>query len=140
MLRGEIGMSQNIQPISSTQLTQVIEQLSLAESDRFADEVTALRARRHAPVLSGDESALFAIINQSLAETERFRLEELGEKRADETLTPDEYQELLALQQRLEAMHAARMKALSALAAMRGERLTTVMEQLGIQFPITSSS
>ncbi len=128
-------MSQNIHLISNPQLSQVIEQLSLAELDRFADEVTALRARRHAPVLSRDESALFAIINQSLSETERFRLEELGEKRADETLTPEEHQELLRLQQRLEALHAARMKALADLAKLRGVTLTVVMEQLGIEFP-----
>ena len=128
-------MSQNIYLISNPQLSQVIEQLSLAELDRFADEVTALRARRHAPVLSGDESALFAIINQTLSETERFRLEELGEKRADETLTLEEHQELLRLQQRLEALHAARMKALADLAQLRGVTLTAVMEQLGIEFP-----
>ncbi|MBS1807233.1 MAG: STAS/SEC14 domain-containing protein [Acidobacteria bacterium] len=128
-------MSQNIQPISSAQLTQVIEQLSLAELDRFADEVTALRARRHAPVLGADESVLFATINQSLSEAERNRLAELGEKRVDETLTPSEHQELLTLQQRLEALHVARMKALAELAKLRGVTLTAIMEQLGIEFP-----
>lgn len=128
-------MSQNMQPISNTQLTQVIEQLSLAELDRFADELTALRARRRAPVLSADESTLFATINQSLSADERNRLAELGEKRADETLTPEEHQELLTLQQRLEALHAARMKALSELAKLRGLTLTAIMEQLGIEFP-----
>lgn len=128
-------MSQNIQPISSTQLTQVIEQLSLAELDRFADEVMALRARRHAPVLSADESALFATINQSLSADEQHRLAELGEKRVDETLIPEEHHELLRLQQRLEALHVKRMKALAELARLRGVTLTAIMEQLGIEFP-----
>lgn len=128
-------MSQNIQLISNLQLSQVIEQLSLTELDRFANEVTALRARRHAPVLSGDESSLFTTINQSLSETERKRLAELGERRAEETLTPEEQQELLMLQQRLEALHAERMKALANLAQLRGVTLTAVMEQLGIEFP-----
>lgn len=128
-------MSQSIQPLSNPQLSQVIEQLSLAELDRFADEVAAVRARRHAPVLSKDESALFAIINQSLSETKRTRLAELGEKRADETLAPAEQQELLTLQQRLEALHAERMNALADLAKLRGITLTAVMEQLGIEFP-----
>jgi hypothetical protein len=53
----------------------------------------------------------------------------------DETLTPTEHQELLTLQQRLEALHAARMKALSELAKLRGLTLTAIMEQLGIEFP-----
>lgn len=128
-------MAQNIQPISHTQLSQVIEQLSLAELDRFADEIAAVRARRHAPVLSSDESALFATINQSLSEAERSRIAELGEMRANETLSLEEHQELLTLQQRLEALHAERMKALSELAKLRGVTLTAVMEQLGIEFP-----
>lgn len=116
-------------------MVQAVEQLSPAELDRFAEEVAAVRARRRAPMLSEDESALFAIINQTLPETDRQRLTELGEQRANETLTPDEHRELLELQQRLEALHAARMKALAQLAEMRGVTLTTVMEQLGIQSP-----
>lgn len=128
-------MEPNTTSVSNTQLTQAIEQLSAAELNRFADEVAALRARRNAPVLSADESALFTTINQSLSEAERAQLAALSESRADETLTPDEHQKLLALQQKLEALHAARMKALADLAALRGVTLTTVMEQLGIHFP-----
>jgi hypothetical protein len=57
-------MESNLQSVSSLQLVQAVEQLSPAELDHFADEVAALRARRHAPMLTEDESALFAIINQ----------------------------------------------------------------------------
>lgn len=128
-------MSQNIQTISNPKLSQVIEQLSLAELDRFADEFTALRARLHAPVLRADESALFAIINQSLSEAERNRLATLSVTRAQEILTSDELQELLALQQQLESLHVKRIKAMTELAKLRGVTLTVVMEQLGIEFP-----
>lgn len=128
-------MEQNLRHLSSAQLAQAVEQLSPAELNRFVDEVAALRARRNAPMLSEDESALFAVINQALPEAERSRLAELGELRADETLSPDERRELLDLQQRLEELHAARVKAVAQLAQLRGVTLTTVMEQLGIQFP-----
>jgi hypothetical protein len=121
--------------ISNPQLAQVIEQLSLAELNHFTNEVVALRARRNAPVLSADESALFAIINRTLSESERERLAALGERRANETLTSDEHEELLALQHKLEGLHAARMKALASLAELRGVTLTAVMDQLGIHFP-----
>ncbi|HSO76898.1 MAG TPA: hypothetical protein VLU47_18880 [Blastocatellia bacterium] len=80
-------MEQNLEPDSSKQLVQAVERLSPAELDLFADEVAALRARLHAPVLSGDESALFAVINQALLESDRHRLVELVERRSTETLT-----------------------------------------------------
>lgn len=128
-------MEQNIESASSKQLVQAVERLSPAELDDFVDQVAALRARRNAPLLSDDESPLFAIINQSLPESERQRLAKLGDRRSNETLTPSEHSELLELQQRLEALHAARVKALAELAQLRGITLTTVMEQLGIQLP-----
>jgi hypothetical protein len=128
-------MEQNIESASGKQLVQAVERLSPAELDEFVDQVAALRARRHAPMLSDDESSLFATINQSLPESERQRLTELAERRSDETLTPREHSELLELQQRLEALHAARVKALAELAQLRGVTLTAVMEQLGIQLP-----
>lgn len=128
-------MEQNVTPVSSIQLVQAIEQLSPQELDHLADEVAALRARRNAPLLSEDESALFAVINQSLSADERMRLAELGEKRADEALTLEEHQEMLTLQQKLEALHAERMRSLAQLAKLRGVTLTALMAQLGIQFP-----
>jgi len=128
-------MEPNSTSFPNPQLAQAVERLSAAELNRFADEIAALRARRNAPVLSADESALFAIINQSLTEAERMRLAALSESRANETLTLAEHQELLALQQKLESLHAARMKALADLATLRGVTLITMMEQLGIHFP-----
>ncbi len=85
--------------------------------------------------MKADESALFAIINQSLSEAEQNRLAILSGRRAEENLNSEELQELLALQQRLEALHAKRIKALAELAKLRGVTLTVVMEQLGIEFP-----
>jgi hypothetical protein len=121
--------------LSGAQLIQAVEELNPTELDRLADEVAALRARRNAPVLSPDESALFAVINQAMPERDRDRLAELSGQREEEKLSPNERTELLELQQRLEALHSSRMKALAELAGLRGLTLVEVMEQLGIQFP-----
>ncbi|HYE75591.1 MAG TPA: STAS/SEC14 domain-containing protein [Blastocatellia bacterium] len=128
-------MEPNVTSVSNSEIVQAIEQLSLPELESLVDEVAALRARRVAPILSEEESSLFAIINQALPESERVRLLELQDKRVGERLTHDEHQELLALQYRLEALHAERLKALAMLAKIRGLTLTALMEQLGIQFP-----
>ncbi|MEK6407733.1 MAG: STAS/SEC14 domain-containing protein [Acidobacteriota bacterium] len=128
-------MEQNIESASSKQLVRAAERLSPAELDRFADEVAALRARLRAPMLAEDESALFSIINQALPEDERQRLADLAERRSNEMLTPGEHSELIELQQHLEAIHAARVKALAELAQLRGVTLSGLMEQLGIQLP-----
>ena len=128
-------MEQDIQSVSASKLVQMAEQLSPAELDRLAHEVATLRARRNAPVLPADESALFATINQRLSETDRQRLADLSERRSREELTIKEHNELLELQQRLEALHARRMKALAQLAQLRGVTLAGLMTQLGIQFP-----
>ncbi|MEK6321988.1 MAG: STAS/SEC14 domain-containing protein [Acidobacteriota bacterium] len=128
-------MEQNIESASSKQLVRAAERLSPAELDRFADVVAALRARLRAPMLSEDESALFSIINQALPEDERQRLADLAERRSNEMLTAGEHSELIELQQHLESIHAARVKALAELAQLRGVTLTMLMEQLGIQLP-----
>jgi hypothetical protein len=121
--------------LSGAQLIKAAEELNSAELDLLANEVAALRARRNAPVLSPDESALFAVVNYAMPDRDRNRLSELSQRRGEEMLSPDEHSELLELQQRLEALHTARMKALAELAAMRGLTLAEVMGQLGIQFP-----
>jgi hypothetical protein len=66
---------------------------------------------------------------------ERARLRALVEKRDDETITEGEWQELAALTDRLELLHADRLGALVELAKLRGVPLDEVMSQLGIQFP-----
>jgi hypothetical protein len=121
--------------LSGAQLIQAVEDLNPADQDLLLNRIAELRARRNAPVLSRDESALFAEINRTLPEDDRARLAILRQQGQDEVLSPVEHTELLDLQQKLESLHTARMKALAGLAALRGLTLTEVMEQLGIRFP-----
>lgn len=121
-------------PTSNVILTAV-RQMPIAELEQLVDQVIAIRAQRVAPHLTADESALLARINQGLPANDRARMRALTDKNDDETLVESEWQELTALTDRLEVLHADRLDALVELAKLRGVTLDEVMNQLGIQFP-----
>jgi hypothetical protein len=112
-----------------------VRQMSIADLEQLVDQVIAIRAERVAPHLTADESALLARINKGLSQEDRGRMRALIEKRDDETITTEEWQELASLTDRLELLHADRLDALVELAKLRGVTLNEVMSQLGIQFP-----
>jgi iron-sulfur cluster repair protein YtfE (RIC family) len=109
--------------------------MSIAELEQLVDQVLALRAERVAPHLSAEESALLSRINQGLPASERVRMRALLEKRDEQTLAPAEWQELTALTDKLELLHADRLAALADLAQVRGVTLDAVIQQLGLHFP-----
>jgi len=118
--------------LSTDKLLEAADQLSLPELERFAAQVLVLQARRKAPYLSKDEAALLSEINQGLPEAIRARYQKLLAKRDAETLSDDEYQELLRLTDEVESLHAKRMSALVKLAQLRGETLRSLMKLLDI--------
>jgi iron-sulfur cluster repair protein YtfE (RIC family) len=112
-----------------------VRQMPIAELEQLVDQVIAIRAERVAPHLTADESVLLARINKGLSQEDRTKMRALIEKRDDEMITTEEWQELAALTDRLELLHADRLAALVELAKLRGVTLDEVMSQLGIQFP-----
>lgn len=74
-------------------------------------------------------------INQDLPEATRLRFRALKEKRDAAILTPTEYEELLAIIDQIEAHDVERLRALIALAQLRGITLDELMAQLGIHAP-----
>ena len=122
-------------PPSMNAILTTVRQMPIDELEHLVDQVIAIRAERVAPHLTADESSLLARINQGLPTEDRARMRALIEKRDDETITAEEWQELAALTDRLELLHADRLAALAELAKLRGVTLDEVMSQLGIQFP-----
>ncbi len=86
-------------------------------------------------VLPQDEADLLLKINQGLSQPAQHRYDELIAKRQAETLTPDEYAELLRLSDQTEHMNAERLAALAALAQLRQTTLPHLMRDLGIEDP-----
>lgn len=118
--------------LSTEQLFKAVRQMPPKELEKLAVEVLALRARYKAPVLSEVESELLLKINRGVPYDLQGRFDELTEKRREETLTPDEYNELLRLTEQVEKLDVERVEYLCKLADLRQVSLSALMDDLGI--------
>ncbi|MEZ4862977.1 MAG: hypothetical protein R3C14_16785 [Caldilineaceae bacterium] len=121
--------------ITFDDLLNAVRQLSVPELERFSEFVLRLQAQQKAVSLPPNESALLLKINTGLGAETQTRYDQLIAKRRSETLTTDEYAELLGLTQQAEQIDGQRLEALAELATLRNVPLKTVMQQLEIQTP-----
>jgi len=126
--------------MSIEELLDSAAQLDTPELEHFVSEVLALQAKRRAPHLSRDEAALLQKINQGLPPDVQQRYDELMAKLSEETITPNEHQELLAQIDKIEEADAERVQALAELAELRNVSITTLMDELGIHPPSHAKS
>lgn len=117
------------------ELLKVVDQLPTDELETFVTQALLLQARRRAPSLPHDESALMVKINQGLPEEAHARYYTLIDKRDEETLTPEEYEELLRLTDEAEEWNVKWLEALTELAQLRQMPLSDLMDSLGIRPP-----
>lgn len=116
-------------------LLESVERLAPDDFRRFLDSVLALHARRQAPQVSAAEADLLRRINQGLPDHVRGRYDDLVARRRAETLTDEEYGELLDLTDQVERAEADRLAALSDLASVRQTPLPSLLQDLGIPAP-----
>ena len=83
-------------------------------------------------ILPQAEADLLSHINLGMGEDFWKEYSGLKEKRKQETLTPEEHTQLIALSDELELANARRMEYLLALARLRGISLRQLMQDLGI--------
>jgi hypothetical protein len=83
--------------IDFEEVLQGMARLQMQDLERFVDRVIALQAQRRAPSLPKQEAELLQKINQGLPIEVRRRYAELNDKLHEETITPEEHQELLQL-------------------------------------------
>ena len=119
--------------LSKEDLLQAVQQLSLPELEGFVQDIIALKAKHQSPSLSKDETELLLKINQGIPQAIQQRYQILINKRNQETLTEQEYQELLQLTDKVEIHQAQRLDYLGQLAQLRQISLTNLMTQLGIK-------
>lgn len=121
--------------LSQEDLFHAIEQLSLPDLDGFVSRVLVLRAHRKAPALPRSEADLLVKINRGLPTEIQTRYDDLIDRRRAETLTPDEYQELLHLTPQVEQFETQRVQYLAELAQLRQTSLTNLLNELQISVP-----
>ncbi|EGJ30530.1 MULTISPECIES: hypothetical protein [Moorena] len=121
--------------LSYDQLLRAVEQLSLSELEKVGAYIISLQAQRKAPSLSSDQARLLITINQGVPADIQNRYDELIQKRKMETLTAEQYKELLALSDQVETIEAKRVEAMAELARLRQISLSTLMADLDIHLP-----
>jgi hypothetical protein len=119
--------------IDLDEVLQGLARLGAKELEQFVEKAIALQAQRRAPSLPKNQTELLQQINRGLPADIRQRYDTLNAKLHDQTITPQEHEELLTLIDRLELADAERMQRLVALAQIRGVSVDTLMEQLGIR-------
>ena len=121
--------------MSVDELLKAIDSLSEPDLDNLVKRALFVRARRKMNVLTPAETDLLLEINQGIPAQVHDRYEVLLEKRDDETLTEDNYRELLDLSNQIEGFGVKRIEALAKLATFRQVSLPKLMDDLGIHSP-----
>jgi hypothetical protein len=121
--------------VSTEQLLRAVEQLPSREFAAFVAQLLALRAQRDEPHVSQQETALLLQVNEGPSVDAQRRFDELIAKRQAETITPEEFTELIGLTDQIERHDAQRVAALDALAQLRRTTLTDLMDSLGLHPP-----
>lgn len=118
--------------MTSDDLLKAVNQLSVLELARFVSQVIVLQAQRRSIALPETESDLLLRINRGIPLEVRQQYDGLITKRQEETLTPDEHDELIAFTEQIENLEAQRIESLAELARLRGLSLSAVMQDLSI--------
>ena len=121
--------------MSVDELLSAVESLNEPDLESLVNRALFLRARLRSPVLSSEETGLLRKINQGIPQALNERYQVLLEKRDAETLSQVEYEDLLVVGERIEAVGVKRIEALAKLSTIRQVPLLTLMDSLGIQSP-----
>lgn len=121
--------------LSPQDLRQALAQLDTPELDNLVSELLLIKAQRHTPRLPAEQSVLLQKINQGLPSAQQDRFTYLTSKRQASNLTPDEYNELIRLNQKLEARTVERLQYLVELAQLRQMPLPQLLRELELDKP-----
>jgi hypothetical protein len=108
---------------------ELIEQLPGDSLTKAVEFMETLSQSPSEPSRQTQEQQLLAIIQRQLTPDEQARLTDLRQRQADDTITGEEHQELLAFVDRVEQQDAERAAALVQLAELRQVELKTLVNE-----------
>jgi uncharacterized ubiquitin-like protein YukD len=115
------------------QLIQTVEQLDSSELEQLIAQAIRVQTKRKTLSLPNDQSLLLQQITQCIPNQLQERYDLLISKRQDNTLTDEEYQELINLGEHIEAIDVKRLENLTKLAKLRQMSLNSVIEEFQLQ-------
>jgi hypothetical protein len=121
--------------LSFEDLLKAVEQFNSYELEQLIFRVLAMQIQRQVSLVSHHEYELLIKIVQQIPKDIQTRYDDLIAKREMESLTTDEYQELLKLTEQVEQFEVQRVKRLAELAQLRQISLRQLMDELNIQSP-----
>jgi hypothetical protein len=89
-------------PPRTIQLLRNVETMETPILETFLEEVSLILARRKAANLSKEEAILMEKINHGVSQVTRERQKELSLKNRADEITETEYEELMAISQKME--------------------------------------
>jgi hypothetical protein len=105
-------------------------ELDTKDLEKFMQRIGHLIARRKVAHLPERESTLLMKINKAIPTTLQKRYELLLTKNREETITPEEHEELLKIITKIETKNAERLEYLIELSQIRNMSLDALMRQL----------
>jgi uncharacterized ubiquitin-like protein YukD len=115
------------------QLIQTVEQLDSSELEQLIAKAIRVQTKRKTLSLPKDQSLLLQQITQCIPNQLQERYDFLISKRQDNTLTDEEYQELINLGEHIEAIDVKRLENLTKLAKLRQISLNELIQEFQLQ-------
>jgi len=115
------------------QLIETVEQLDSSELEQLIAQATKVQTKRKIVSLPNDQSLLLQQITQCIPSQLQKRYDLLISKRQDNTLTDEEYQELINLGEHIEAIDVKRLENLTKLATLRQMSLNELIQEFQLQ-------
>lgn len=118
--------------LSIDQLVSALGQLSPSELEKLFAQLFSVNVLHEEQRLSNAETELLMKINEGVSDAAQLSYDELIAKRNKNSLTDEEYSELLHLTDHIEMLDVKRIEYLTELAYIRNKPLALLMNELGI--------